>query len=127
MGASGFGKFGVCLVAGNAAYLDADERRRPLARTIREAVKSVRKDCKDHEVWIGTEGVLGLATELATEYELTPFLLLDRSLESNVQSLRDRGFTGDFSIYVPFYISTNRRRLLRDVLYHLSGYMLRRK
>ena len=127
MGASGFEKFGLCLVAGNAAYLDTDERRRPLARTIREAVKTAKKNCEDREVWIGTEGVLRLATELAAEYELTPFLLLDKSLESNIQSLRDRGFTGDFAIYVPFYISANRRRVLHDVLYRLSGYMLRRK
>lgn len=127
MGASGFEKFGLCLVAGNAAYLDTDERRRPLARTIREAVKTVKKNCEDREVWIGTEGVLRLATELAAEYKLTPFLLLDKSLESNIQSLRDRGFTGDFAIYVPFYISANRRRVLHDVLYRLSGYMLRRK
>ena len=126
-GASGFDKFGFCLVAGNAAYLDADERRRPLARTIREAVKIVKKNCEDREVWIGTEGVLGLATELAIENGLTPFLLFDKSLESNIQSLRDRGFTGDFAVYVPFYISANRRRVLHDVLYRLSGYMLRRK
>lgn len=126
-GASGFDKFGFCLVAGNAAYLDADERRRPLARTICEAVKIVKKNCEDREVWIGTEGVLRLATELAIENGLTPFLLFDKSLESNIQSLRDRGFTGDFAVYVPFYISANRRRVLHDVLYRLSGYMLRRK
>ncbi len=126
-GASGFDKFGFCLVAGNAAYLDADERRRPLARTICEAVKTVKKNCEDREVWIGTEGVLRLATELAIEHELTPFMLFDKSLESNIQSLRDRGFTGDFAVYVPFYISANRRRVLHDVLYRLSGYMLRRK
>jgi hypothetical protein len=126
-GASGFEKFGFCLVAGNAAYLDADERRRPLARTIREAVKTVKKNCEDREVWIGTEGVLSLATELAIECGLTPFLLFDRSLESNIQSLRDRGFRGNFAVYVPFYISANRRRVLHDVLYRLSGYMLRRK
>jgi hypothetical protein len=127
MGASGFEKFGLCLVAGNAAYLDLDERRRPLARTVREAVKTVKKNCGDREVWIGTEGVLRLATELAAEYELTPFLLLDKSLESNIQSLRDRGFAGDFAVYVPFYVSVNRRRVLHDVLYRLAGYMLRRK
>lgn len=127
MGSSGFEKFGLCLVAGNAAYLDADERRRPLARTIREAVKSVRRNFEDQEVWIGTEGVLRIAAELAAEYKLTPFLLLDRSLESNILSLRDRGFAGGFSVYVPFYISANRRRVLHDVLYRLSGYMLRRK
>jgi alkanesulfonate monooxygenase SsuD/methylene tetrahydromethanopterin reductase-like flavin-dependent oxidoreductase (luciferase family) len=126
-GASGFEKFGFCLVAGNAAYLDADERRRPLARTIREAVKTVKKNCEDREVWIGTEGVLGLARELAIEYGLTPFLLFDKSLESNIHSLRDRGFRGNFAVYVPFYISANRRRVLHDVLYRLSGYMLRRK
>jgi len=127
MGASGFQKFGLCLVAGNAAYLDADERRRPLAKTVREAVKTVKREREDREVWIGTEGVLRLATELAIEYELTPFLLFDRSLESNIQSLRDRGFAGDFAVYVPFYVSANRRRVLHDVLYRLSGYMLRRK
>ncbi len=127
MGASGFEKFGLCLVAGNAAYLDADERRRPLARTIREAVKTVKKNSESREVWIGTEGVLSLATELATEYALTPFLLLDKSLESNLQWLRNHGFTGDFAVYVPFYISANRRRVLHDILYRLAGYMLRRK
>jgi hypothetical protein len=126
-GASGFEKFGFCLVAGNAAYLDADERRRPLARTICEAAKTVRKNCEDREVWIGTEGVLRLATRLAIEYRLTPFFLLDRSLKPNIQLLKDRGFTGDFAVYVPFYISANRRRVLHDVLYRLSGYMLRRK
>lgn len=127
MGASGFQKFGLCLVAGNAAYLDADERRRPLAKTVREAVKNIQKERADLEVWIGTEGILRLATELAIEYQLTPFLLLDRNLGSNVQTLRERGFTGDFAVYVPFYISGNRRRTLHDVLYRLSGYMLRRK
>jgi hypothetical protein len=90
-------------------------------------VKLVRKNFEYNEVWIGTEGVLGLAAELAVEYKLTPFLLLDKSLERNIQSLRDRGFRGDFSIYVPFYVSANRRRILHDVLYRLSGYMLRRK
>ena len=126
-GASGFEKFGFCLVAGNAAFLDADERRRPLARTICEAVKTIEKNCEGREVWIGTEGVLHLATELAIKYDLTPFLLLDKSLESNIESLRDHGFTGDFAVYVPFYISVNVRRVLRDVLYRLSGYMLRRR
>lgn len=127
IGAAGFERFGLCLVAGNAAYLDADERRRPLARTIREAVKTVKRDCEDREVWIGTEGVLRLASELAIEHNLTPFLLFDKNLESNIQYLRDCGFTGDFAIYVPFYISANRRRVLHDVLYRLSGYMLRRR
>ena len=126
-GALGFEKFGFCLVAGNAAYLDADERRRPLARTICEAVKTIKKNCEGREVWIGTEGVLRLATELAIKYDLTPFLLFDKSLESNIESLKDHGFTGDFAVYVPFYISANARRVLRDVLYRLSGYMLRRR
>jgi hypothetical protein len=126
-GASGFEKFGFCLVAGNDAYLDADERRRPLSRTIWEAVRAVRKNCEDREVWIGTEGVLRLAIELAVEFALTPFFLFDRSLEPNIELLKDSGFTGDFAVYVPFYISPNRRRVLRDVLYRLSGYMLRRK
>jgi len=126
-GASGFDRFGLCLVAGNAAYLDIDEQRRPLQRTIREAVRMVRKNSEDREIWIGTEGVLRLATELAVENGLRPFLLFDRNLESNVNFLRDRGVKREVAVYVPYYISTNPRRVLRDVLYRLSGYMLRRK
>jgi len=127
-GARGFRKFGICLVPGNPAYLDADEQRRPLPRTIHEAVKTLLRSKEEKpEIWIGTEGVLGLATELAAEYELTPFLLLDRSLKSNIHFLKDHGVKGGFAVYVPYYISPNPRRVLRDVLYRLSGYMLRRK
>jgi len=126
-GASEFARFGLCLVAGNAAYLDIDEQRRPLVRTIREAVKFVKRNGENREVWIGTEGVLRLATELAAEYGLTPFLLFDRGLEWNVHFLRDHGVKSDLAVYVPFYVSLNPGRVLRDVLYRLSGYMLRRK
>jgi len=125
-GASNSDQFGLCLVAGNAAYLDASERRRPLSRTIREAVKLVKREATDREVWIGTEGIPHLSTELALENGLTPFLLLDKTLESNTKALRDAGLK-DFAIYVPYYISANKTRILHDVLYRLSGYMLRRK
>lgn len=125
-GAVGSEKLGFCLVAGNGAYLHASERRRPLARTVREAVKFVTRNCGRREVWIGTEGILCLAAQLAVEYDLTPFMLFDRNLESNTHFLRDRGIR-DYAVYVPFYISENPRRVLRDVLYRLSGYMLRRK
>lgn len=127
LGASGFDRFGLCSVAGNAAYLDADEHRRPLARTIREAVKFVKRNCENREIWIGTEGVLHLATSLAVEQGLTAFLLLDRNLESNIHFLRDQGIKGDLAVYVPYYISKNPRRVLHDVLYRLSGYLLRRR
>jgi len=127
VGAHGSEKFGICLVAGNSAYLDVDERRRPLARTILEAVKFTKRNCENHEIWIGTEGVLRLAADLAVEYGLTPFLLFDKNLMLNVDFLRDRGINGNFAVYVPYYISQNPRRVLRDVLYRLSGYMLRRK
>jgi len=126
-GASGHDQFGLCLVPGNPAYLDADEQRRPLARTIREAVKMVKRSCENREVWIGTEGVLRLSTELTLEHGLTPFLLLDKHLESSIHFLRDHGVKGDLAVYIPYYISPNPRRVLRDVLYRLSGYMLRRK
>jgi len=125
-GASGPQRFGLCLVAGNAAYLDNYEKRRPLMRTIREAVRFAGENIGDCEIWIGTEGVLRLATELSAEHGLTPFLLFDRSLKPNIEFLRDRGIE-DFTIYVPYYIATNTRRVLRDVLYRMSGYMLRRR
>jgi len=125
-GASDSEKFGLCLVAGNTAYLDIDEQRRPLARTIREAVKFARRNGEDRQIWIGTEGVLRLATELTLEYGLTPFLLFDRSLEPNIHFLKDHGME-HFAVYVPYYAAVNTRKVLHDVLFRLSGYMLRRK
>ena len=125
--ASGHSGFGLCLVPGNPAYLDLDEQSRPLTRTIREAVRLVKRSSENSEVWIGTEGILPLATELALEHRLTPFLLLDKHLESNIRFLRDQGVNGDLAVYIPYYISPNPRRVLRDVLYRLSGYMLRRR
>jgi len=126
-GASAHDNFGLCLVAGNSAYLDVDEQRRPLIRTIHEAVKFAEKNCAGREVWIGTEGILRLAADLALQYRLRPFLLLDRALESNIHLLGDRGVDDVIAVYVPYYISSNPRRVLHDVLYRLSGYMLRRR
>jgi len=126
-GASGHDNFGVCVVAGNSAYLDVDEQRRPLTRAIHEAIKFAEKNCAGREVWIGTEGILRLAAELALQHRLRPFLLLDKAMESNIHFLRDSGVDEDIAVYVPYYVSSNPRRVLHDVLYRLSGYMLRRK
>jgi alkanesulfonate monooxygenase SsuD/methylene tetrahydromethanopterin reductase-like flavin-dependent oxidoreductase (luciferase family) len=121
------GNLTICLVPGNSAYLNVREQKRPLARIMREALDFVVRNGEDPKIWVGTEGVLHVATALAVEYGVTPFLLLDRTLESNLEFIRDHGFAGDSAVYVPYYVTTNQRRVLHDVLYRLSGYLVRRR
>jgi len=118
--------FGLNLVAGNKAFLDWREVRRPPKMTLVDSIKFVRR-CFDGEVFIGTEGLVKTAAELAVEYNLIPFLLLDKNLEENLTIVKDIVGKRDIAVYVPFLISKNYPRLLNDVLYRLAGYILRRK
>ena len=120
-------KVGLNVVVGNPAYLDWRELRRPSIRTLVDSIKFIRKNFNDISVLVGTEGLTGTAAELAADYDLVPFLLLDRNLEEEVATVRDRIGNGNLAIYVPFLISENYPRLLHDILFRLSGYILRRR
>ena len=115
------------LVLGNKAYLNSIECRRPAIRTLTDSVKFVRKHFGDVAVFIGTEGLTEEATRLAAEYDLTPFVLLDKHLQQDLSLIKDICGRRDVALYIPFLVSSNYGRLLRDVLYRLSGYMLRRR
>jgi len=115
------------LVLGNKAYLNSTECRRPTVRTLIDSVKFVRRHFGDITVFIGTEGLTEEAAHLAAEYDLTPFVLLDKYLQRDLSLIKDICRRRDVAVYVPFLVSSNYARLLRDVLYRLSGYMLRRR
>jgi hypothetical protein len=118
--------FGLNLVVGNKAFLDWREVRRPPKTTLVDSIKFVRR-CFNGEVFIGAEGLVKTAAELAVEYDLIPFLLLDKDLEENLALVKDIVGSRDIAVYVPFLVSKNYPRLLNDVLYRLAGYILRRK
>jgi alkanesulfonate monooxygenase SsuD/methylene tetrahydromethanopterin reductase-like flavin-dependent oxidoreductase (luciferase family) len=121
------GRLGLNLVVGNPAYLSLSEFRRPAVKTLIDSVRFVRRHFQNLKVFIGTEGLIDVAAKLAAEYNLTPFLLLDKTLEDDVATVRDSVGKGDVAIYVPFLISSNYPRLLHDILFRMSGYILRRR
>jgi hypothetical protein len=114
------------LVAGNKAYLTRNEAKRAPGRSLVEAVKFTRRHFQG-PVFVGTEGMWATSAQLAAEYDLIPFFLLDRNLNENLNQIRDIAGKGSAAIYVPFVISENYPRLLDDVLQRLSGYIFRRK
>ena len=119
-------KLALDLVVGNNAYLTRNEAKRAPGRSLVEAVKFTRRHFQG-PVFVGTEGMWTTSAQLAAEYDLIPFFLLDRNMKENLGQIRDSVGKGSVAIYVPFIISENYPRLLDDVLQRLSGYIFRRK
>jgi len=118
---------GLNLVVGNPAYLSSREIRRPCFRTLVDIVKFVRQRFEDLPVFVGTEGLGIQAAELCVEYDLIPFLLLDKGLEEEIAMVKDAMGRENAALYAPFLVSRNYPRLLRDILYRLAGYIMRRR
>ncbi|MEM3507173.1 MAG: hypothetical protein QW589_00515 [Candidatus Bathyarchaeia archaeon] len=122
-----FEEFALNLVVGNKAYLNWREVRRPAIRTLIDAIKFVKKRYNNLKIFIGTEGIMKSATQLALEYDLIPFLLFDKNLEENISTIHEDFKNKKIALYVPFFISKNYPRMLNDILDRLAGYILRRK
>lgn len=82
---------GTVLVAGNSAYLSAEERRRAVAPRLRTASERVASP------WVGTEGIERLALAIGG----TQFDLLSKTTAREVRSLRAAGFEGSIAVYAP--------------------------
>jgi len=119
-------EIGLNLVVGNPAYLTEREIRRPSIRTLIDSIRFVRRRFNDLMVFIGTEGLISRAAQLSVEYDLIPLILLDRGLEEDIATVRDLVRNSEIALYAPFLISENYPRLLHDILYRLSGYIMRR-
>ena len=114
------------LVVGNRAYLTKNESKRVPAKSLVEAVKFTRRHFQG-PVFVGTEGMWKTSAQLAAEFDLIPFFLLDQHLKENLSIIRESIGKGSVGIYVPFIVSENYPRLLDDVLQKLSGYIFRRE
>jgi hypothetical protein len=99
-------------VAGHAAYLSEEERRKAVAPRLRAAVE------RDPAAWVGTEGVERLA--LATG--ATQFELLSRTTERDLRALRAAGFDGELAVYAPTVLTDADDAVLDAV----GGYTARR-
>ena len=120
-------KVGLTLVPGNPAYLSTKEARKSGLKSLRIASEFVRRHFEDLDVFIGSEGLGPKIAELCAEYDLTPFLLLDKGFEEEIVKMKDVAKNHNFGLYIPYLISENYPRLLRDILFRLSGYVMRRR
>ncbi|KTG09702.1 luciferase [Haloprofundus marisrubri] len=104
---------GRVLVAGHAAYLSEDERRRAVAPRLKAARETAP------EAWVGTEGIERVALAAGgTQYEL-----LSRATERDVRALRAAGYDGELALYAPTVLTDDEDEILDAV----GAYVARRR
>ena len=118
---------GLNLVAGNRVYLTDREVRRSAAKRLANLARIVRRYLKERIVFIGTEGLTERASEIAAEYDLVPFLLLDKALESNVSRIQETYRNGSMAVYVPYLARCCDYDISAEALRRLWRYALRRQ
>ncbi len=114
----GFG--GLCLVAGNPAYLSEDELRVKARPLIMEAASRFREKAKDLTLFVGSENMLKTSRVAAQLYKAIPLMLLGPRLEEERAVVS--AVNGGFGVYVPFYVGGG----CRDAWERLAAYVRRR-
>ncbi|MDS0297949.1 luciferase [Halogeometricum sp. S1BR25-6] len=100
-------------VAGHAAYLSEEERRRAVAPRLAAGLE------RAPEAWVGTEGVERVALAAGgTQYEL-----LSRSTETDLRALRATGYDGEIAVYAPTVLADDEDEILDGV----GAYAARRR
>jgi alkanesulfonate monooxygenase SsuD/methylene tetrahydromethanopterin reductase-like flavin-dependent oxidoreductase (luciferase family) len=96
---------GEVLVAGNGAYLSAEERRRAVAPRLDAASTGVT------DLWVGTEGIERIALAVGgTQYDL-----LSRSTAREVNALRTAGLDTPIAVYAPTVLTDDEDAVLDAV------------
>lgn len=115
---------GLCFVAGNPSYLLEEERKIDARSRIRELVRSSRNKLPSARIFVGSEGLLELTSELADDYSTIPFMLLGVSIEDQLSKLRSQGIGNGAAVYCPCRLSSQTSGALIKSFGH---YALRRK
>ncbi len=96
---------GVCIVAGNPAYLDEEEIRRPAGRLLVNAAKTISGEAvyDGKLLMVGTENIERTAAYIASRYNAIPFTLLDEGKRDEVRWFHD--YTGrPVAVYAPYHV-----------------------
>lgn len=122
-----YGNLGLNFVAGNKVYLTTKERKRSAAKLLTKAVKLAAEHLEGKAIFVGVEGLVNTVARLVSNYEVTPFLLLDRNLEENVSKMRNMNNGCFVAIYAPFLVFDGENNTSCEVLRRMLDYALRRK
>ncbi len=94
---------GLCIVAGNPAYLSSLEASERPGRSLWRACRLAAEAMDARSVFLGTEGVEGVSTRICSALGVTPFLLLDLGAEDEAAAF-SAAARGPVAVYAPFYI-----------------------
>ncbi|MDJ0270615.1 MAG: hypothetical protein NXY59_08750 [Aigarchaeota archaeon] len=114
---------GLCLVAGNPAYLSEDEARRLAGRLLIDAVKRAKEVLGDRLIMVGSENMVAPAIEAARRFRAIPFALLNGADDYEIRLLSKEAAI-PVAVYAPFYIG---KTLGGDAETRLTAYALRRR
>lgn len=115
-----FGNAGLCIVAGNKAYLDGDEASQSAYEPIKRILDQLRG--RITRILLGIEGIEEKLDYVAKTYsEVVPFFLYDEEKLSLIDEYSKRGL--ECAVYVPYAVDKPRE----DVVKALADYALRRK
>jgi|GEM_PF-568384 len=118
MSNEGYG--GLCLVAGNPAYLSGDELRIRAGPLILNAASHFREKAKNLPLFVGSENMVKTSRMAAQLYKATPLALLGPNLHKELALLSDGD--GNFGVYTPFYVGEG----CREAWEKLAAYIRRR-
>jgi len=96
---------GVCIVAGNPAYLDDEELAKPVRPLLVKAAEVLSREATQDGklLMIGTENVERIAAYISSRYGAIPFTLLDDGKHGELKWFREK--TGmPVAVYAPYHV-----------------------
>lgn len=115
-----FGNAGLCIVAGNKAYLDEDEASQSACKSVKKILDQLRG--RISKILLGVEGIEKKLDCVAKAHpEVMPFFLYDEEKLNLIEKCSQRGL--ECAVYAPYAID----KPSIDVVKALADYALRRK
>jgi len=115
---------GICIVAGNPAYLDAEDLAKPSGKLLVNACGEARRKLGHGRlIMVGTEHVVKPAVKAVKLYGAVPLALLNGyELMNEIRIIREAAET-EIAIYAPYYIG---EEIPEKAWSQLTAYALRR-
>lgn len=114
---------GLCVVAGNPAYLSSEDASKRPGRLLWRACRLAADSLGGRLLLLGTESVESVSARICSSLAATPFLLLDLSAGEEVEAF-SKASGRPVAVYAPFYIGDG---LPEPALGTVVSYASRRK